>query len=182
MYNFDKLKKDIQATTEWFIKELATVRTGRASAAILDNVFVEVYGAKSPLNQVANVGVEDAKTVRVSPWDKSQVGAIEKAITLADLGVSVASDSNGVRVIFPDMTTERRTEMSKIADKKLEEGRIRLRQVREDVWGDIQAQEKEGAIAEDDKFRAKEDMQKIIDEANATFEGLAKKKREELMS
>lgn len=182
MYNFDQLKKDIEATTDWFGKELATVRTGRANTAILDGVTIEAYGAKSPLNQVANIGVEDAKSVRVSPWDKSQVKAIENAITLANLGVSVSSDADGVRVTFPEMTTERRTEMSKIADKKLEEGRIRLRKVREDVWGDIQDQEKNGDLTEDDKFRAKDDMQKIIDDANSKFEEMAKKKREELMS
>jgi len=182
MYSFDTLKKEIELVKEWLVQELASVRTGRASAAILDGVQVDAYGIKTPLNQVANIGVEDAKTIRITPWDKSQCGAIEKAIVAANLGVSVVGDSDGVRVIFPEMTTERRIEMGKIADKRLEESRIRLRKVREDVWSDIQKQEKDGDLTEDDKFRAKDDLQKIVDEVNAQLEALAKKKREELMN
>jgi len=182
MYSFDTLKKEIDAVKEWLIHELATVRTGLASVAILDSVQVEVYGLLTPLNQIANIGIEDAKTIRITPWDKSQCGTIEKALVAANLGMSVVGDSDGVRVIFPDMTTERRVEMAKIADTKLEDARIRLRKVREDVWSDIQKQEKDGDLTEDDKFRAKEDMQKIVDESNAQLETLAKKKHEELMS
>jgi len=181
MYSFDTLKKELEAVNKWLVGELANVRTGSASTAILDGITVDAYGIMTPLNQVANIGIEDAKTIRISPWDKSQSGAIEKAIVVANLGVSVIGDAEGVRVVFPEMTTERRGEMAKLADKKLEDARIRMRQVREDVWSDIQTQEREGDLTEDDKFRAKEDLQKIVDETNGQLESLAKKKRDDLM-
>src|SRR5574344_1036506 len=107
-YDFKKLKENIKSAEEWLRREYSTLRTGVASPAILDDVFVEAYGSRMPLNQVANIGIEDTRVIRITPWDKSQSKAIEKAITVANLGVSVGSDDKGVRIFFPELTTDRR--------------------------------------------------------------------------
>jgi ribosome recycling factor len=118
--------------------------------------------------------------LRIAPYDKSQSPEIEKAINDADLGVSVAADDNGLRVIFPDLTSERREMLVKQAHKKLEEARISIRKERDDVWGEIQDEEKDGKISEDDKFKAKEDMQKLVDDFQKELENLTKAKEEEI--
>jgi ribosome recycling factor len=176
MFNINELKNKLEEVDEWFKKELGTLRTGRASLIILDGIHIDSYGTKTPLNQVANISIEDPKTVRISPWDKGQVQDIEKAIAVADLGVSTSTDGSGVRVIFPDMTTERRVEISKLADKKLEEGKIRVRQVREAAVNEVKSDE----LSDDDTAKAKEDIQNVIDEKNKEFDSLAKIKKEEI--
>jgi len=176
MFNINELKNKLEEVDEWFKKELGTLRTGRASLIILDGIHIDSYGTKTPLNQVANISIEDPKTVRISPWDKGQVQDIEKAIAVADLGVSTSTDGAGVRVIFPDMTTERRVEISKLADKKLEEGKIRVRQVREAAVNEVKSDE----LSDDDTAKAKEDIQNVIDEKNKEFDSLAKIKKEEI--
>ena len=108
-YDFKKLKENIKGVEEWLKKEYSGLRTGIASPSILDGVVVEVYGSRMPINQLANIGIEDARVIRITPWDKSQAKAIEKAITLANLNVSVGIDDKGVRIFFPELTGERRT-------------------------------------------------------------------------
>ena len=154
-YNFSFLKEGIKETEEWLLGELATIRTGRATATVLDGVRIDSYGAKVPVNHLAGLTIEDAKTIRITPWDKGQIKEIEQAIQKSDLGVSVAADSEGVRVIFPDLTGDRRTAFIKIAKTKTEEARKRLRLVRDDVWSDIQEKEQKSGITEDEKFRFK---------------------------
>lgn len=178
-YDFKPFEKRLSEIIERAGKELAQVRTGRATPAILDSVQVESYGTRMGINQVASVSVEDARTLRISPFDMSQAKEIEKAITVANLGLSVGSDERGVRVFFPELTSERRTSLLKIAKDKMEEIRANVRSAREDVWGDIQKQEKEKKMSEDDKFRAKEEMQKRVDATNQTLdEALARKEKE----
>ena len=179
-YNFSQLKQKAKETENWFQKELGSVRTGRASPLILDTVMIESYGAKMPINQLANISVEGPRSLRISPWDKSVVRDIEKGLVVANLGVCIAVDDEGVRINFPELTGERRAQLIKLAKEKLEEARIALRSEREKVWGDIQKQEKEGKMSEDDKFRAKDEMQKIIDEANRKLEELFDKKEKEI--
>ncbi|MDD2934979.1 MAG: ribosome recycling factor [Candidatus Pacebacteria bacterium] len=184
MYDFSKFKKELSEIESWLTKEYTTIRTGMASPALLDSVKVESYGSFMPINQLATVGTEDARTIRVSPWDKSQVQvrAIEKAINDANLGVSVVSDSAGVRVIFPELTSERRVLLIKSAKEKQEKARVSLRGEREKVWEDIQKKEKNGEIGEDEKFRLKEEMQKYVDETNRKFEEIFSKKEKEISS
>jgi ribosome recycling factor len=179
-YDFSNLKKKIAETEDWLKKEFSGVRTGRATPALLDNIKVDSYGSRLPLNQVGTVGVEDARTLRVSPWDASQVKEVEKAITVANLGVSVAVDDRGIRVSFPELTSERRESLMKLAKTKVEDAKITLRGARDEVWNDIQRKEKEGEMGEDEKFRSKEDMQKLIDAGNKSFEELLKKKEVEI--
>lgn len=178
-YDFKPFEKRIADILDRVGKDLSGVRTGRATPAILDGVSIESYGSRMNLSQVANVSVEDARTLRIAPWDMSNAKEIEKAITLANLGLSVGSDEKGVRVFFPELTSERRTQLVKLAKEKVEEAKTTLRSARDDVWSDIQKQEKDGKIPEDDKFRAKEDMQKRVDTANGKFdEALARKEKE----
>ena len=179
-YNFSDVKKKTVEIQEWLSKELSAVHTGRASVALLDTVRVSAYGSFMPIAQIANMSTEDARTIRISPWDSSVLGAIDKALREANLGVSVATDEKGLRVSFPDLTTETREKYVKLVGKKMEEARISIRGVRDEVWNDIQTKEKGGAIGEDEKFRAKEEMEKIIKEANEKLEEIARQKEENI--
>lgn len=179
-YDFKPFDARLAAVKDWLAKELATIRTGRANAAILDGVLVESYGSRMPINQVASVSAEDPRTLKVAPWDTSVVKAIEKGITDADLGLSVMSDGRVLRVVFPELTAERREMLAKQAGKKLEEARISLRKERQDCWDDIQAKEKEGGMSEDDKLRHRDEMQKKIDDANAAMEKALEAKEAEI--
>ncbi|MEI7720274.1 MAG: ribosome recycling factor [bacterium] len=181
-YDFKPFDKKIADVVEWLGKELSGVRTGRAAPAILDGVTVESYGARMQLNQVANISVEDARTIRIAPWDMSQAKEIEKAITVANLGLSVGADEKGVRVFFPELTSERRTVLLKIAKDKVEEARTSLRAARDEVWSDIQKGERVGNIPEDDKFRFKDEMQKRVDAAGAQFDAALERKEKEIQS
>lgn len=182
LYDFSKLKSKTKEIEEWLKKEYTSLRTGMASPALLDSVQVETYGSRMGIKELASVSIEDARSLRVSPWDSSQATNIEKAISLANLGVSLSVDEKGIRVHFPELTTERRALLVKAANGKLEEARVSLRTFRDEVWSDIQKKEREGAIGEDDKFRLKNEMQKIVDDANKKLEEIAAKKDKEIMS
>ena len=174
------IKQKLNEVKEWLQKEYAGIRTGKSSPALLDSIRVESYGSHMPVNQVANISTEDARTLRVSPWDSSMISAIERAIQDADLGVSLATDSSGVRVIFPELTIERRAQLQKLAKSKLEDARIRVRAVRDDVMKNIDKSEKDGDISEDQKFTQKDAAQKAVDETNRALESLFDKKEVEL--
>jgi len=181
-YNFIELKEKVADAKEWLTKEFQGLRTGRATPAILDAVQVESYGSRVPINQVGSVSVEDARTLRVSVWDPAQIKEIEKAITDANLGVGVSSDEKGVRVSFPELTSDRRSQIVKIAKDKLEHAKVSIRTARDDVRQAILKQEKDGEMGEDDKFRALEDMQKIVDDGNKELEAMAERKETEISS
>ena len=180
-YNFSNFKMELKKVGDFLSKEYGQLNVGRASPAVLDGVSVEVYGARQPIKNVASVSIEDPKTLRIAPWDKNQIKDIEKAIVASNLGLSVATDDMGIRVIFPQLTTETREKLVKVLKEKLEEQRITVRRERERIWDDIQAQEKAGKMPEDDKFRAKEELQKIIDETNTSLEAIFEKKKKEVM-
>jgi len=181
-YNFTEFKKNIGEVTEWLTSELSQVRTGRATPMILDKVMVSSYGSFMPVKNVANVSSEDARTLKVTAWDTSLTPVIEKAIIEANLGLSVVSDGKALRVIFPELTGERRTQLIKLAKQKLEDARISVRKHREEVWSDIQKKEKDGEMNEDEKFRAKDEMQKMVDDTNKIFEGMVEKKEVEIQN
>ena len=179
-YNFTHLKTSASTSKEWLIKELSGIRTGRASPSVLDTIFVETFGAMLPVKQLASINVEDAKTLRIIPWDTDQIKNVEKAIISSGLGLSIAADEKGIRLTFPDLTAERRELMIKAAKGKMEESKIKLRMVRDDVWKDIQSKEKEGSISEDDKFRLKDEMQKVIDIASKEIDEAFNRKEKEI--
>lgn len=182
MYDFKKYKAGLAAKEDWLKKEFFAIRTGRATATLLDSVSVDAWGSRMPLNQVATVSVEDARTLKINPFDVGQSSSIEKSINAADLGVSVLVNASGMRVIFPELTGERRELLVKQAKKKLEEAKISLRKERDDVWGEIQMQEKSGGMSEDDKFRLKDEMQKYFDDTQKKLEKMTVDKEAEIKS
>ena len=179
-YNFSTLKQKLKDTEEWLRRELSTIRTGRATPVILDGVKVEAYGSDMTITQVANVSIEDARMLRVTPWDMSLVKAVEKGILVSDLGLSVAVDDKGLRIIFPELTSDRRTAMVKVAKQKLEDARVALRTEREKVIKDIDGQKKEGKMSEDENSRLKTELQKMLTEVGNNLEHMFNKKEKEI--
>ncbi len=179
-YDFKSLKEKTGDAEQWLSKEYSSIRTGQATPAVLDGVFVESYGSKMSIQQLASVGIEGLKVLRITPYDMEQAKGIEKAIAQSNLGLSVAIDDKGLRITFPDLTAERRASYLKIAKEKLEEARKKLRVARDEVWKDIQEREREGTIREDEKFRLKDEMQKIIDAASSKIEGHLERKEKEI--
>jgi ribosome recycling factor len=181
-YDFSPLKKKIKDVEEWLKKEQSQIRTGRATPALLDSVVVEAYGSKSPLNQIGSISNEDPRTLRISVWDQSLIKGVEKAILVANLGVSAAVDDKGVRVSFPELTSDRRQTIIKAAKEKLEDARISLRKQRQETLDDIEKKEKEGGMSEDEKRRFREETEKLIKEANKNLDDLHERKEKEIMS
>ncbi len=180
-YNFSNLKISFKKAEEFLSKEYSQLSTGRASPMVLDSISIESYGSHNPIKNVASISIEDPKTLRIAPWDKNQIKSIEKAILIADLGLSVATDDGGIRVIFPQLTTETRQKLVKVLKEKLEEARITIRRERGNAWDEIQNLEKEGKMTEDEKKRAKDELQKIVDEANKNLENIFEKKEKEVL-
>ncbi|MEN9551657.1 MAG: hypothetical protein RI935_34 [Candidatus Parcubacteria bacterium] len=180
-YNFTQTKSQKDSIIDWLKGEFKSVQTGRATPIVLDNIAIDLYGSRTPIAHTGSITIEDPKTLRVSPWDKSSVSAIEKAINEADLGLSVVSDSDGLRVHFPMLTTESRSRLVKVLKEKLEDARIKIRSLREDTNKDIDKREKDGEYGEDEKKRYREEMQGIVDEANQELESLFHKKEQEVM-
>jgi ribosome recycling factor len=179
-YDFTALKNNLKETEEWLTQELGGVRTGRATPALLDAVKPEAYGARTPLTQLGNVSVEDARTLRIIPWDTALTKEIEKAITEADLGVGVSVDGQGLRVTFPELTSERRTQLTKIAGDKTEQARVTLRGHRTDALKALDEAKKQGGMGDDEHKRLKEEVQKLIDGGNERLAALLAKKEEEI--
>ncbi|MEK7586170.1 MAG: ribosome recycling factor [Patescibacteria group bacterium] len=174
-YNTTNFKQELKHIEEWLSREYSQVHTGRATPMVLDSIMVESYGSHMPIKNVAGITIEDPKTLRIAPWDKNQIKDIETAIASANLGLSVVSDSDGVRVIFPMLTTENRAKLAKILKEKLEDGRISVRKERGDEMNKI------GDLSEDEEKRAKDDIQKCVDEANKNLEAIFAKKETEVM-
>lgn len=179
-YDFSKLKANIKETEEWLARELSGVRTGRATPTLLDAVKPEAYGTRTPLRELASVSVEDARTLRVIPWDRDLLKAIEKGITDADLGVGVSTDDMGLRVSFPELTSERRSQLSKFAGDKTEQAKVTLRQHRTDALKALDAAEKAGGMGEDELKRLKVELQKLIDAGNESLLKILERKETEI--
>jgi ribosome recycling factor len=175
-YNTQNFKIELKKVEEWLSKEYSQVHTGRATPIVLDSITVQSYGSYMPIKNIAGITIEDPKTLRVAPWDKNQIKDIENAISQSNLGLSVVSDSDGVRVIFPMLTTENRTKLVKVLKEKLEDARISVRKERQ---AEI---EKLNDLSEDDKKRGKDDIQKVVDESNGNLEVIFNKKELEIMN
>ena len=176
-----EVKKRMDAHIEHVRRELAGVRTGRASVNILDTVHVEAYGSTMPVNQVASLSVPEPTMIVAQPFDPSLMGAIEKAIRSANLGLNPTNDGKVVRIPLPALTEERRKEMSKLVHKYAEEGRNGVRQVRRDANDKLKKLLKEHKISEDDERRGLEDIQKVTDQHVALIDDIQKKKDTELL-
>lgn len=179
-YDFLKIKNRGQEIKEWLKKELVSLRTGRATPALVDGIIVDSYGSKVPLKHTAVINIEDAKTIRITPWDHSLLKSIEHAIVSSNLGVQPIADKDSIRVTMPALTEERRKSLVKLLFEKLEEAKISLRQTRDEVWYDIQEKERSGEIPEDDKFRFKDELQEIVDGVVKELGETTKRKEEEI--
>ena len=181
-YNFSNFKEEIKKIDDWLHKEYLGMHTGRAIPSIIDSVFVESYGSMAPIKNVASINIEDARTLRIAPWDKNQIKDIERAIQIADLGLSVVSDSDGLRIIFPNLTTENREKLVKLLKERLEDSRISIRKIREEALNDMRSMQKSGEMTEDELFRSQEELQKFVDEANNNVEVIFSKKENDVMT
>jgi ribosome recycling factor len=180
-YDFKKMDEEVDTLTHHLESEVASLRTGRAAPALLENVKVEAYGTANPLKNIASIVVEDAKTLLVQPWDKSLLETISKAIEGSNVGSQPVASKDSIRISLPPLTEDRRKQLSKILKEKVEEAKITLRKVRDEVWKDIQDQEKAKKISEDDKFRFKEEMEKRSKQATDKLDRIAAKKEKEIM-
>ncbi len=176
-----ELRRRMEGAIKSLQHEFGGLRTGRASANLLDTIMVEAYGSNMPLSQVGTVSVPEPRTLSVSVWDKGMVKAVEKAITAANLGLNPMSDGQTVRVTLPEMSEERRKEMVKIAGKYAEEGRVSVRNIRRDGMDYYKKQEKDKAISEDELRKQSDDIQKITDEFVKKVDDLLVQKEKDIM-
>jgi ribosome recycling factor len=172
-----RMEKSIEATRH----ELATVRTGRASPHLLDRVAVDYYGTQTPLKQIAQVAASEARLLTVTPFDKSAIGQIEKAILESDLGLTPNNDGNVIRLSIPELTEERRKELVKVVHGIAEEGRVAVRNIRRDCMHDLRELKNSGEVGKDEEHRAEVELQKVTDAQIAEIDALLKGKEEEIL-
>ena len=173
----ERMAKSVAALKGEFTK----IRTGRAHTSLLDHITVEYYGSQVPLNQVSNVGVEDSRTLTVTPWEKDMVAPIEKAIMSSDLGLNPNSAGTVIRVPLPPLTEERRKDMIRVVRQEAEGGRVAVRNIRRDAIGDVKDLQKEKMIGEDEEHRAEQEIQEITDKYVAQIDEILAEKESELM-
>jgi ribosome recycling factor len=173
----ERMARSVDATRT----EFATVRTGRASPQLLDRVDVDYYGAVTPLKQLASISASEARLLTVTPYDKSSIKAIEKAILESDVGLTPSNDGNLIRLTIPELTEERRRDLVKVVHGIAEQGRVSIRNVRRDTMQDLREMKKEGEIGADDEHRAETELQKLTDLRVADIDGLLAGKEEEIM-
>ena len=172
-----KMKKAVEATR----REFNTIRTGRASPAILDRVQVDAYGTHMPLNQVATISVPEPRLLVISPWDKATIGAIERAIMKSDVGITPSNDGVVIRLSIPSLTEERRRDLTKMVHKKAEEGKVAIRNNRREANEELKKLRKASEISEDDEKRAEERVQKVTDKYITEVDRLQQHKEQEVL-
>ena len=172
-----KMKKTIDVVAGDF----ASVRAGRANAAVLDKISVDYYGTATPINQVATISSPDPRSLMIQPWDKTLLKAIEKAIQTSDLGINPQNDGQVIRLIFPQLTEERRKELGKTVKKYAENGKVAVRNIRRDAMEKLKAAEKKNEMTEDDRKDCEKELQDITDKYCKQLDDMAAKKEKELM-
>jgi ribosome recycling factor len=173
-------KQHMDEVVEHVKQEMAGIRTGRANASLVDTILVQYYGSTMPLKQMASITVPEPTTIVIMPWDRQSIGDIEQAIRNSDLGLSPVNEGSQIRLVLPPLTEERRTQLIKLVHQKAEAGKVALRNVRKDIWEDVQKQVKSGELTEDDRYRYEEDLNKTIDHFNKEIETLINDKEKEL--
>ena len=173
----ERMQKSVEATRN----ELATVRTGRASPHLLDRLSIDYYGAQTPLKQLAQVAATDARMLTVTPYDKSSISTIEKAVMESDLGLTPSNDGNVIRLQIPELTEERRKELVKVVNGVAEQGRVAVRNIRRDVMHDLRELKKEGEAGSDEEHHGETELQKHTDSAIGEIDSLLKGKEEEIL-
>jgi ribosome recycling factor len=172
---------EFDQTLDHFKKDIATLRTGRANPASLDGVTVEAYGSQSPINALANIAVVDPRCLTISPWDKSQTKALEKAVIEADLGFGVVNEGDKLRLTVPAMTEENRRELVKKLNERQEKAKVSVRQVREEIKSAIENAAHDKEIGEDDKFHHLKELDELVAKKNNDIKDIRDKKEKEIM-
>lgn len=173
----ERMSKSVEATRD----EFASVRTGRASPALLDRIVVDYYGAATPLRQLATISAPEARLLTVQPYDKSSIKSIEKSINESDIGLHPSNDGNLIRLVVPELNEERRRELVKVARHIAEEGRVAIRNIRRDVMHDLRELKEAGEAGSDDEHRAEVELQKLTDARIADLDAFLKSKEEEIL-
>jgi ribosome recycling factor len=181
-FDFTKTKEQVSDIENYLKQDYLQISTGRANPALLDGINVESYGSFQPIKNISSINLEDARTMRVTPWDKSQIKDIEKAITDSQLPFSLSTDDGGLRVHIPQMTEESKIKIVKLVKEKLEDARVKIRNARHDIMKEIDAGESNGDFSEDAKSNYREELQKIVDASNKTLEEIYNKKEKDIMS
>ncbi|MDT2810795.1 ribosome recycling factor [Enterococcus asini] len=174
-------KEKMNKAAEALQRELGQIRAGRANASILDRVMVNYYGAPTPVNQMASIGIPEARLLVITPFDKSTIKEIEKAIQTSDIGITPQTDGTVIRLVIPQLTEERRKELAKEVKKEAENSKIAIRNIRRDAIDSYKRQEKAGDITEDDLRSAEKDIQQLTDDAIKQLEAIAADKEKELL-
>lgn len=178
----NELKTKIEKSINYFEEELSSIRVGKASASVLDRIMVNYYGTDTPINQMATVSATDAHTLTIQPWDASTLKEIEKAIQKSDLGINPTNDGKVVRLVFPALTEEHRKELVKTLNKKTEEAKVNVRNIRRDILEVFKKQKKEGTLTEDDMRNVEKDVQKATDDAVKNIESISAAKEKTIMA
>lgn len=177
----DKIKPELDKAVSYLEGEMAKIRTGRASPSLVENIIVDCFGEKFPLKQLAAISSPEPKQLIIQPWDKSYIEGIEKAISASSLGVSAVVDKEIIRINLPPLSDDYRKDLIRILSEKQEDVRKTIRHWREKAWSEIQEKSRTGEVREDDKFRAKEKLQELIDDYNEKVEKIGEKKKKEIL-
>jgi len=176
----EKTKPELEKAVEFFRQELAKIRTGQASPALVEDIMVDIQGALLPIKQLAGISSPERRQILIQPWDPSYLGPMEKALFKASLGISPVIEGNVLRLILPVVTQEYRQTLLRLMAEKSEQAKQTLRRWRDEAWGEIQEGAQAGDIREDDKFKGKEDLQQLIDEYAKKVDDLVEKKKAEI--
>jgi ribosome recycling factor len=179
---FNDAKDRMTKAVEALRRELATIRTGRAHTGLVEHLRVDYYGVPTPLNQLATISVPEPRLLTIQPWDRQAMGAIEKAILKSDLSLTPTNDGTIIRLSIPQLTEERRRDLAKSVHKKVEEGRVEIRNIRRDGHEELRRLQREKLISEDDQFRGQEKLQKLTDEYVQHVERVGEEKEAELLA
>ena len=178
---YTEFESRMKKTCDFLTEQLAAVRAGKANPAVLDRITVDYYGTATPINQIASISTPDARSLLIQPWDASALKGIEKAILASDLGINPQNDGRAIRLIFPQLTEERRKELAKQVKKYTEEAKVAVRNIRRDAVDKFKAEKKKSEITEDDLKIAEKDLQKLTDDFIKEVEKIGADKEKELM-
>jgi len=176
-----RIQPEIDKVISFLEKEFTKIRTGRANPSLVEDVVVDCFGEKFPLKQLAAISTPEAKQILIQPWDKSYVEGIMAALSKTGVGADPIMDKDSIRINLPTLNEDYRKELQRLISEKQEDARKTIRHWREDAWSEIQEKSRAGEIREDDKFRAKDDLQKIVDESNKKVEEIGERKKKEVL-
>ncbi len=173
-------KQEFDKAIDHYKQDISSLRTGRATPAIVEDILVEAYGSRQPLKAVASIAVADAKTLNIDPWDKSLMQAVETGLRNSPLGISPVNDGKLIRLPLPDLTAERRADLIKVLHQKSEAARIAIRKIREDARSQVEKKEEAGEMGEDEKFKMFDEVEKMVKEFNEKIKTIAEEKEREI--